>query len=60
MWNDINKSVKKVAAQTLGRTGKGKQVYEEIYNRLTSNNVTDKLEALNKINHIGIFIYKLI
>jgi hypothetical protein len=55
MWNDINKSVKKVAAQTLGRTGKGKQVYDEIYNRLTSNNVTDKLEALKKINHIGIF-----
>jgi hypothetical protein len=53
MWNDINKSVKKVAAQTLGRTGKGRQVYEEIFNRLSSANVIDKLEALRKINHIG-------
>ena len=53
MWNDINTVVKKVASQTLGRTGKGKQVYEEISKRLTSINVSDKLEALKKINHIG-------
>lgn len=60
MWNDINKSVKKVAAQTLGRTGHGKEVHDEIFNRLQSNKVFDRIGALKIINHIGIMTPKLL
>ena len=51
MWNDVSQHVKKVAAQTLGRIGKGKEVYEEIHNRLQSENIMFRVEALNKINY---------
>lgn len=60
MWNDINKSVRKVAAQTLGRIGRGKEVHDEIFMRLQSTNVFDRTEALKKIDHIGIMTPKLL
>ena len=53
MWNDLNRTVKKVASQTLARTGKGKEVHEEIYQRLKSGTTFDRTEALKKINAIG-------
>ena len=56
MWNDRNRQVKKVAAQTLGRTGKGQEVHDEICNRIQSSNSFDRYEALNKINHIGTIV----
>lgn len=59
MWNDMNQNVKKVAAQTLGRTGRGREVHNEILNRLNSSNVFDRLEALKKINFIGIMTTKM-
>ena len=54
MWNDPHQSVRKVAGQTLGRTSKGKQVHAEIYRRLSSDNLFDRLQALDKLNFIGI------
>lgn len=60
MWNDINLNVKRVAAQTLGRTGRGRQVHDEIYKRLDSQNVFDRIEALKKINFIGIMTNKML
>jgi hypothetical protein len=53
-WNDMHQSVRKVAAQTLGRTGKGKYVHDEILRRLKSQKVFDKCEALNKLSYLGI------
>ena len=53
MWNDKNRQVKKCAAQTLGRTGKGQEVHDEICSRVQSSNSFDRYESLNKINHIG-------
>jgi HEAT repeat-containing protein 4 len=60
MWYDMNANVKKVAAQTLGRTGRGREVHNEINNRLESKSVFDRIEALKKINFIGIMTNKMI
>ena len=54
MWNDANTSVRKVAAQTLGRTGRAKDVHDGIFERLQSQNMSDRIDALNKINFIGL------
>jgi hypothetical protein len=54
MWNDMQHSVRKVASQTLGRTGKGKVVHDEILRRLASKNVFDRCEALRKLGYVGI------
>jgi hypothetical protein len=60
MWNDMQKTVRKVAAQTLGRTGKGKVVHDEILHRLQSQNVFDRCEALRKLIYIGIMTPSLV
>lgn len=60
MWNDMNRSVRKCSAQTLGRTGRGQQVHDEICIRLKSQNSFDRIEALNKLNHIGIMTNELL
>ncbi len=60
MWHDMSRSVRKVASQTLGRTGRGRQVHEEILIRLQSGHTTDKIEALRKINAIGIMTDRLL
>ena len=54
MWSDMQKNVRKVAAQTLGRTGKGKVVHDEIQRRLSSANVFDRCKALRKLNFVGV------
>ena len=53
MWYDFSRTVKKVASQTLGRTGRGREVHEEIFLRLKDGDTFDKTEALKKINAIG-------
>jgi hypothetical protein len=53
MWNDTNRTAKKIASQTLARTGRGREVHEELYERLKDGNTFEKTEALKKINHIG-------
>ncbi|CAF0808152.1 unnamed protein product [Brachionus calyciflorus] len=60
MWNDINHNVKKVAAQTLGRTGRGREIHDEIFKRLHSRNIFDRMSALKVINYIGIMTPKLL
>lgn len=60
MWNDVNGQVKKVAAQTLGRTGRGRQVHDEILRRLASTAMFERLEALKKINFIGIMTNRML
>lgn len=60
MWNDLSRKVKKVASQTLGRVGRGRDVHEEIYQRLVNEDTFQKIEALRKINTIGIMTDKLL
>lgn len=54
MWRDTNKQARRVAAQTLGRTGRGARVHDEILARLSSSVVTDRIDALEKIAHTGV------
>jgi hypothetical protein len=56
----MQKNVRKVAAQTLGRTGKGKVVHDEILRRLMSKNVFDRCEALRKLTYIGVMTPSLL
>ena len=60
MWHDNNKLVRKVAAQTLGRTGRGQNVHEELCKRLQSKDVYDRTEALRKVHYLGIMTAKLL
>lgn len=60
MWNDINRQARKLAAQTLGRTGRGRFVHDEIHARLGSESARDRAEALRKIHQIGIMTNKLV
>ena len=60
MWSDSHRGVKKAAAQALGRIGRGRDVYDELHNRLSSSRVLDKIEALGKIRYIGIMTNKLL
>ena len=60
MWHDNNKTVRKVAAQTLGRTGRGQNVHDELCLRLQSKDVNDRIEALRKIQYLGIMTAKLL
>jgi hypothetical protein len=60
MWHDNDKGVRKVAAQTLGRTGRGQNVHEELCLRLESKDVNDRVEALRKIQYLGIMTAKLL
>lgn len=60
MWNDANHNVKKVAAQTLGRTGRGKEVHEQVFIKLHSTNIFERISALKVLNHIGIMTEQLL
>lgn len=60
VWNDMHPSVRKVASQTLGRTGKGAMVHDELVRRMKSQNVFDRCEALKMLNYIGIMTPSLL
>ena len=42
-----------VAAQTLGKTGHGKEVHDDLRERLVSGTERDRIDALQKIGHLG-------
>ncbi|XP_078668730.1 HEAT repeat-containing protein 4-like isoform X2 [Branchiostoma floridae x Branchiostoma belcheri] len=60
MWHDWSSEVRKAAAQTLGRTGHGKEVHNDLHFRLTNGNEREKIDALNKIGHLGIMTARLL
>ncbi|XP_066278288.1 HEAT repeat-containing protein 4-like isoform X2 [Branchiostoma lanceolatum] len=60
MWHDWSSEVRKAAAQTLGRTGHGKEVHNNLHFRLTNGNEREKIDALNKIGHLGIMTARLL
>ena len=53
MWNDWHHEVRNAAAQTLGRTGHGKEVHDDLRDRLLEGNERDRIDALHKIAHLG-------
>ncbi|XP_033633184.1 HEAT repeat-containing protein 4-like isoform X2 [Asterias rubens] len=60
MWNDWHHEVRKAAAQTLGRTGHGKEVHDDLRDRLLEGNERDRIDALHKIAHLGIMTARLL
>lgn len=60
MWNDLTRQARKVAAQTLGRTGRGKCVHDEVLARLASPLASKRVEALQKINYVGIMTNQML
>ncbi|NP_001171770.1 HEAT repeat-containing protein 4-like [Saccoglossus kowalevskii] len=59
MWYDWHQDVRKIAAQTLGRTGHGKEVHNDLRDRIKTGNERDRVDALTKIGHLGIMTAKL-
>ena len=53
MWNDWHNEVRKVAAQTLGKTGHGRDVHDTLRQRITDGNERERMEAVSKIGHLG-------
>ncbi|XP_070540803.1 HEAT repeat-containing protein 4-like isoform X2 [Ptychodera flava] len=59
MWHDWHQEVRKIAAQTLGRTGHGKEVHNDLRDRIEEGSERDRVDALTKIGHLGIMTAKL-
>ncbi|XP_033756447.1 HEAT repeat-containing protein 4-like isoform X1 [Pecten maximus] len=60
MWNDWHEDVRKSAAQCLGKTSHGKEVHDDLCNRLLTGDEMTRLEAINKIGQLGIMTAKLL
>ncbi|XP_021378591.1 HEAT repeat-containing protein 4-like isoform X2 [Mizuhopecten yessoensis] len=60
MWNDWHEDVRKSAAQCLGKTSHGKEVHDDMCNRLLTGDEMTRLEAINKIGQLGIMTAKLL
>ena len=53
MWNDFHADVRKAAAQTLGRTGHGKDVHDELVVKIQSDCERTRVEAVSKVGYLG-------
>ena len=53
MWNDWHNEVRKAAAQTLGKTGHGKDVHDELREKIIDGNERERVEAVSKVGHLG-------
>lgn len=53
MWNDWHSDVRKSAAQCLGKTSHGKEVHDDLKERLVIDDEETRLEAINKIGQLG-------
>ncbi|XP_060595214.1 HEAT repeat-containing protein 4-like isoform X6 [Ruditapes philippinarum] len=60
MWNDWHSEVRRAAAQCLGKTGHGRDVHDDLRNRILEGDERIKLEALSKVGQLGIMTAKLL
>lgn len=60
MWNDWHSDVRKSAAQCLGKTSHGKEVHDDLKERINKDDEEIRLEAINKIGQLGIMTAKLL
>ena len=60
MWRDWHKTVRKVAAQTLGKTGNGKLVHNVLLGKLEAEKETTRIEAVAMMGHLGILTAQLL
>ena len=55
MWKDWHSEVRKAAAQTLGKAGHGKDVHDDLKDRLLGGNERERQDAVAKIGHLGMY-----
>ncbi|XP_062602702.1 HEAT repeat-containing protein 4-like [Saccostrea cucullata] len=60
MWNDWHEDVRKSAAQCLGKTSHGREVHDDLRERIVKGNEATRLEAISKIGQLGIMTAKLL
>ncbi|KAK3595827.1 hypothetical protein CHS0354_014647 [Potamilus streckersoni] len=60
MWNDWNAEVRHAAAQCLGKTGHGRDVHDDLRERILNGDERIKLEAISKVGQLGIMTAKLL
>ncbi|ESP00441.1 hypothetical protein LOTGIDRAFT_238549 [Lottia gigantea] len=60
MWKDWHVEVRKVAAQTLGKTGHGRSVHDDLKEKIQGSDERLKQEAISRIGHLGIMTAKLL
>ncbi|KAK6177944.1 hypothetical protein SNE40_012803 [Patella caerulea] len=60
MWKDWHVEVRKAAAQTLGKTGHGRDVHDELKEKIMGDDERLKLEAISRVGHLGIMTAKLL
>ena len=60
MWFDWHTEVRKAAAQALGKTGHGKDVHDDLIDKIKNGNERTRVEAVSKVGHLGIMTAKLI
>lgn len=53
MWNDWHEDVRKSAAQCLGKTSHGREVHDDLRERIVKGNEATRLEAISKIGQLG-------
>ena len=53
MWNDWHSDVRNSAAQCLGKTSHGKEVHDDLKERISKDDEGIRLEAINKIGQLG-------
>ena len=53
MWNDWHSEVRRAAAQCLGKTGHGREVHDDLRERILGKDEKIKLEAINKVGQLG-------
>ena len=53
MWNDWHNEVRKAAAHTLGKVGHGKEVHDELRDKIVNGNERVRMDAVSKVGHLG-------
>lgn len=54
MWEDVHEDVRRMAAQSLGRTGHGKEVHDELKVRILNGSERQRVEAIKKVGCLGL------
>ncbi|XP_071089741.1 HEAT repeat-containing protein 4-like [Haliotis cracherodii] len=60
MWSDWHNDVRKAAAHCLGKTQHGRDVHDDLKDRIGSTNERVRLEAVSRIGQLGIMTAKLL
>ena len=53
MWYDWHAEVKKAAAQCLGKTGHGKEVHDDLKERILKGGERVRADAISRLGHLG-------